>query len=628
MKITIHRGTDRIGGCVTEYEERGWRLFVDYGEQLPGSPEGDTPLQIEGLTHGDLSRSALLITHYHGDHIGRIAELPAELPIFMGRIAKEIALEHSGHMSSVSEASARLAERLVSVNTFSPGEAFSFGDFTVMPVVIDHSAFDAYAFRIEARELKVFHTGDFRTHGFRSAKLPQVIEKYVGRVDYVVCEATNINSPDLTAMPEYELQSEFTEAFNANKYNVVYVSSTNIDRLFGLYHAALRAGRPFYVTAYQKRIMDIVAGRDNVWGKSRMYRYKEGREPVTLQRESNGDFRVNDKFVDFLTEHGYVIIAGAGERFDNLLARIPAEGRKKYLSMWGGYVDKSRAAYNPALAASLGGDYDYMHTSGHCDMQSIDSLFDMLKPYAVIPIHTDNPSAFADLFSDKWPVMLLNDGETFAPIKDPGYDTITAHVYAVKKPDESLEAVANPDGLAWYSFDDANLGEFKSRDDADFALRHVAYAPNRFLAYAIEEVEDMEPCVVKVFDREMNLLSEHYNSSHRKPGENEGDKSWVTTPGEKVLCIFEWPYDAVVPAILDGPIDESHIRKWYKDAKEEGSTFARSFKQYLRDLSGWSLDEMAVTPLVRLKSEYQEMTGAETVNRVYIFPWREFDVTP
>lgn len=82
MKITIHRGTDQIGGCVTEYEHNGWRLFVDYGEQLPGSQETG-PLEIEGLTKGDLSKSALLITHYHGDHIGCIKDLPDGLSIYI-----------------------------------------------------------------------------------------------------------------------------------------------------------------------------------------------------------------------------------------------------------------------------------------------------------------------------------------------------------------------------------------------------------------------------------------------------------------------------------------------------------------------------------------------------------------
>ena len=34
IRITVHRGTNQIGGCVTEYECRGFHLFVDYGEQV------------------------------------------------------------------------------------------------------------------------------------------------------------------------------------------------------------------------------------------------------------------------------------------------------------------------------------------------------------------------------------------------------------------------------------------------------------------------------------------------------------------------------------------------------------------------------------------------------------------
>ena len=100
MKITIHRGTDQIGGCVTEYEHKGWHLFVDYGEELSGDPETGE-LQVEGLTHGDLSKSALLITHYHGDHIGNITKLPEDLPIYMGEVAREIQLVLSNHLKTV-----------------------------------------------------------------------------------------------------------------------------------------------------------------------------------------------------------------------------------------------------------------------------------------------------------------------------------------------------------------------------------------------------------------------------------------------------------------------------------------------------------------------------------------------
>ena len=35
----------------------------------------DKALEVEGLTCGDLSKSTLLITNYHGDHVGKIADL-------------------------------------------------------------------------------------------------------------------------------------------------------------------------------------------------------------------------------------------------------------------------------------------------------------------------------------------------------------------------------------------------------------------------------------------------------------------------------------------------------------------------------------------------------------------------
>ena len=177
MKITVHRGTHQIGGCVTEYEYNGWRLFVDYGEELPGGPKsGD--LQIEGLTHGDISKSALLITHYHGDHIGSITKLPEKLPIYIGKVGREIQLVLSNHLKSVDGIHQEMIERLQHANTFEAGKGFSFGPFSIMPITVDHSAFDAYAFKIEADGVNAFHTGDFRTHGFRSNKLPEVIQKY------------------------------------------------------------------------------------------------------------------------------------------------------------------------------------------------------------------------------------------------------------------------------------------------------------------------------------------------------------------------------------------------------------------------------------------------------------------
>ena len=81
--------------------------------------------------------------------------------------------------------------------------------------------------------------------------------------------------------------------------------------------------------------------------------------------------------------------------------------------MWNGYVKESSEAYNPKLANSLGGNFLYMHTSGHCDMKSLRTMFELLSPRAILPIHTDNPDGFAELFSDRWHIIRLQDGDSF-----------------------------------------------------------------------------------------------------------------------------------------------------------------------------------------------------------------------
>ena len=460
MNIKIHRGTHQIGGCVTEYECNGWHLFVDYGEELPGGPKsGD--LLVEGLTHGDISKSALLITHYHGDHIGCITKLPKELPIYMGKVGRDIQIELSDHLKLVDGVHQEMLDRLQTVKTFEPGKPFHWGDMEIMPVTVDHSAFDAYAFKIGIEGLSVFHTGDFRTHGFRSSKLPDVIKKFIGEVDYVVCEATNVARPDAANLPEHDLQMEYQELFTKNKGNVVYVSSTNIDRLFGLYHAAR-------YDEYQKRMMDKVAARDSIWGKSKLYKFKDVFKPIELSVK-NGEFWMTDKFKGLLEDKGYVLIARSNPRFDKFIANIPGD-KQMYLSMWNGYVDKSKAAYNEKLAKSLGEGFLYKHTSGHCDMNSLREVFRLLHPKAIIPIHTDNPESFAKLFSDEWPIVVLNDGEGISPVSSRIADSLYPMVICGRTK--------------------RCLGYFKRKEDALSILSHIVFHPDKQAKYEVWDEED------------------------------------------------------------------------------------------------------------------------------------------
>ena len=411
MKITIHRGTDQIGGCVTEYEHKGFKVFVDYGKQLPGAKYSG-PLEIDGLTRGDLSKSILLITHYHGDHIGFIPLIPDEVPIYIGKLGREIQMTLSRHLSHCINEHKNIVSKLENAITFSTKETIQHGDFIITPLTIDHSAFDAYAFKIEADDISVFHTGDFRAHGFRSGNIQKMFENHVGKVDYVVCEGTNAARKDATPLSEPQLQKKFEQLFRKNKGNVVYVSTTNIDRIFSLYRAALNVGRPFFVDRFQKEIMDIVANGDHIWNKSKLYQYDKF-EPWVLIYDSDGEILVTDNFKKILDLKGYILLARSNPRFDNLIKKIPGE-KVRYLSMWEGYVKEGSDAFNETLAASLEDGYIPQHTSGHCDMESMRELFTILQPKGIIPMHTDSPDKFSKLFCGIWPIKRLHDGQTIS----------------------------------------------------------------------------------------------------------------------------------------------------------------------------------------------------------------------
>ena len=134
----------------------------------------------------------------------------------MGKVGRAIQMQLSRHLKNVDSKHEEMLERLSPsnpfLNVFEAGKPFS-GPFIIMPVTLDHSAFEAFAFKIEVEGHSTFHTGDFRTHGFRSKKFPELISKFVGTVDCVVCEATNVLRHDAAVVSERDLQCQFEDAF-------------------------------------------------------------------------------------------------------------------------------------------------------------------------------------------------------------------------------------------------------------------------------------------------------------------------------------------------------------------------------------------------------------------------------
>ena len=441
MKLTIHRGTDQIGGCITEYELDGWKLFVDFGDCLPDLIRGEEPLLIEGLNSGDTSRSALLITHYHGDHIGKLAESDPIIPVYMGHTAHDIFCKLQRRLATIEGESGERAkdtlERCRNVNTFLDGEKLTFGPFIIEPVKMDHSAYDAYGFIIKDKDNDediVFHTGDFRAHGVYGSRFYERITN-LPSVKAIVCEGTNIERDRGIAESENSIEKRFETLFKENKYNIVFVSSTNIDRLFAIYHAAAAAERPLLMDEYQFDIMQSVIGEED-WSRcgtdweeytdeneeqqtmpvDHNYEFDKGL-PIVLSFDRSSKespkFFIPDGLQRLINWKGCVLVSRSTPQFKAIIDSFPKGKTRKYLSMWQGYLNSGNSAYNAELDGAIGKDYEYVHTSGHADTDTLRQMFTTVDAEMIIPMHTTNPVKFLEKFpEDEWNIRLIKDGET------------------------------------------------------------------------------------------------------------------------------------------------------------------------------------------------------------------------
>ncbi len=609
IRVTVHRGTNQIGGCVTEYECRGFHLFVDYGEQLPGYEHTD--LEIEGLTKGDVSNSALLITHYHGDHIGKVSELNSEIPVYMGKTACLIYEQFLFHMSFIpgeeGEKYKSMYYRACDFNYIDSAKPFEIGPFKITPVEVDHSAFDAYAFKIEADGCKVFHTGDFRTHGFKGKDLPEALEKYVGKVDCVVTEGTNIEqSKAIKNKSEQDVENEFFENFKENKYNVVYVSSTNVDRLVAIHYAACKAGRMFLLDEYAKRVLEPAENH----GRIQRYTLHTGQKHLRILW---GNGIVKKTFYDALEKYGYVLIARANSKFEKLLKKMPSEGRKTYLSMWKGYVDNPESpAYNKSLAEAVGKDYVHIHTSGHCDVESMSKLFKMLEPKVIIPIHTNSPEKFTKTFSE-WNVKMLADGEVYStnpfgdiPVHDEGDTILSAISIAENQELDDVKISSVDENLKWWKLDYKDISSFCYTEQAREALKYVR-ANKNVLAFEIWVECDFTLIIGDVYRRDKTFYANL-------------DSECTFVSEETALAIMKLPFSwYLVPVKVMGPATKEALKKVHDEGLlDVGYNSFDEFYEHYEPISYYEPD-MIVKPLVDIET-FEGKVLCDLVPARYLFP--------
>ena len=398
MEIIIHRGTHQIGGCVTEIKTEEARIIIDMGTPLPGSKtENETGaaeeevIALPGVTFpvamdGEADKNenaqmiksqpcdAVFITHYHGDHIGRIDSLLPEIPLYMGEAAGNI---YSIYCNRTDQA--EKVNRLHDAHFYKPSRSIQIEGKTVL------------------------HTGDFSLHGMEGKKWLEAVKKHleeknITSIDYLICEGTMLPDQKRTSPTEMDVIGQIDTLMKKYKKVFVLCSSTHIDRIAAFYHHR-NYHAPMVSDLYQNTVLQYVT---NTYGKSD-YFY---RIPYAYTYSTK-----NKKLQDLMEEFGFVALIRPNYWSKWMLARYYDETDSAIVySMWSGYL-KEGPAKNEYLCDFLK-PYKttaFIHAGGHALPEEIKEFVDAVNPAHIIPIHTEHPDAMRELLSER-EIVLLEDG--------------------------------------------------------------------------------------------------------------------------------------------------------------------------------------------------------------------------
>lgn len=426
MKLTIHRGTKEIGGSCVELASGNTRILIDMGMPLVnnnGEPfdtevvenksiadllESGVLPSIKGLYQGEEKGiDAVLLSHSHLDHHGLLRFINPDIPVFMS--------SGSNKLIEISSQFINTHVKPNNVRVFEQFKPLTIGDFTIIPYLVDHSAFDAVAFLVEANGKRLFYSGDFRGHGRKGVLFERFLAHPPSNIDCLLMEGSMLGREVGEYVDEKAIEEKLTRIFK-EKENIAFVfcSSQNIDRLVSIYRAAKRAGSILVIDLYTAYILDRLHTEHSHlpqydWPHIQVKYFRAHREALIHSNNKDllrkyGKTAITIQEINLNRKH-IVMLMRDNSIFRACLRKMPdLEGALALYSMWDGYV--TDRFMNTLKRHKI--DYHYIHTSGHAVLGDLQKLAEVLKAKYLIPIHTFHANEYSRYFKN---VSLVTDGE-------------------------------------------------------------------------------------------------------------------------------------------------------------------------------------------------------------------------
>ncbi|MBN1782735.1 MBL fold metallo-hydrolase [bacterium] len=429
MHIKIHRGTHEIGGSCVEVWTESSRLVIDIGMPLVGHDrEKFDERIIQDKTAGDLigagllpdipglynpdGRTALLLSHAHQDHYGFLKYIHSETPVYCGEPTQKL-IEITGLFSGKKW-------QIGNPHFIRSGKQFRFNEFQITPYLMDHSAFDAYSFRVDAGGRSLFYSGDFRTHGRKAKAFDWFLRQEHKPLDMLLLEGSTLGRKASRFTSEQEIETELVRIFRVQQaMSLVYSSGQNIDRLVSIFRAVRRSGKILVMDVYVAIVLKTLKEYADLPYPSEDFpeiRVLYQRWPFERLKEAGKEswfyqFRGSKIKKEEISTGARDIVMLVRPSMQGDLENIGGlEGGTFVYSLWDGYQEDPKTKTFLDYLESRGMNRVHLHTSGHAGLPALKQMIKVLQPDRVVPIHTFEGDRYAEVFRDE-NILRLQDGE-------------------------------------------------------------------------------------------------------------------------------------------------------------------------------------------------------------------------